>query len=88
MKITLDRERNLKLDMNDMRLFHKVSGISIFKIGENFNEDILQALLFACLKHEDEELTFERVGELIDFSNMEYVTETIGELLNSSKKKS
>jgi hypothetical protein len=87
MKITLDRERNLKLNMNSMRYFEEITGDSLFKIGENFSATHLQALVYACLRHEDKELTLEQVGDMIDMDNMQEVSEAIGEMMNNSKKK-
>ncbi len=87
MKISLDRERMLKLNMNTMRKFEEISGASLFKIGENFSATQLQILIFCCLSHEDKDLTLDSVGDMIDMSNMTYVSECVTELMDTTKKK-
>jgi len=70
--ITLDKKRNLLLNLNAMVSFEDVTGRNLLQgiaIGDMSTKD-LRALLWACLIHEDKELTLEQVGEMIHAGNM------------------
>ena len=83
--ITLDRERNLRLDLNAMSNFEDLTGESLFTIGEKMNQARnIRALLFSCLKSAKEEVTLEEVGDMIDIENFAYVSEKISALMNVS----
>ena len=83
--ITLDRERNLRLDLNAMSNFEELTGESLFTIGEKMNQARnIRALLFSCLKSAKEEVTLEEVGDMIDIENFAYVSEKISLLMNVS----
>lgn len=71
-KITLDKERTLKLDLNAMVAFEEATGKSLvggFDSGSMTPRD-LRAMLWACLIHEDDELTEKQVGALVTADNM------------------
>lgn len=90
--IELDKERSLLLDLNAMAEFEDATGKNMFKIGENFSARDLRAMLWACLVHEDEELTEKQVGKMITPDNIKYVEEKLGEVYekqmpDSSEKK-
>lgn len=71
-KVKLDKERHLRLTLKGMLEFEKLTGINLLK-GFNLSELTLEqsaALIFACLVHEDEELTFGNVLCMIDVSNL------------------
>ena len=85
-KIVLDKERTLKLDLNAMAAYEEATGKSMFKA---FNPDELgarelRALLWACLIHEDESLTLKQVGSFITADNMNGVAARIGEAFKSA----
>lgn len=83
--ITLDRERNLRLDLNAMAEFEEVTGISLFTIGDKLQEArYLRALLYASLKSAGEKMTIEEVGAEITMDNMGYIGEKIQELMTIS----
>lgn len=83
--ITLDRERNLRLDLNAMAEFEEVTGISLFTIGDKLQEArYLRALLYSTLKSAGEKITIEEVGSEITMDNMGYIGEKIQELMTIS----
>ena len=71
-KITLDKERTLLLDLNAMATFEEVTGKSLFKGIDisNMGAKELRALLWACLIHEDAALTLQQVGAWINTANI------------------
>ena len=81
-KITLDKERTLKLDLNAMVSFEEATGKSLmsgtFK-SSKMTPRQLRAMLWACLKHEDADLTEEQVGSWITVSNLMEVTGKLNE---------
>lgn len=77
--ITLDKERNLRYTLNSFRLLEKEFGVKLDQLGENINLETIQALLYVGLRHEDKTLTFEEVGDMVDFGNMAEVNEKISQ---------
>jgi len=72
-KITLDKVRHLKLDLNAMAEFEEVTGKSLMAgkfHGKNMTPKDLRAMLWACLIHEDEQLTLKQVGSWVTVSNL------------------
>ena len=83
--IALDRERNLRLELNAMSIFEEVTGKSLFTIGEGLQEARnIRGLLYASLKSAGEDLTLDQVGELITMDNFNIVSETISKLMTVS----
>lgn len=83
--ITLDRERNLRLDLNAMSVFEDVTGKSLFTIGEGLQEARnVRALLYAAMKSAGEDVTLEQVGENITMHNFSMVSEVISKLMTVS----
>lgn len=77
-KITLDKERTLKLDLNAMVEFEEVTGKSIFGLqSTEMSAKDLRALLWCMLIHEDESLSLKDVGHLINQGNMETIVQDI-----------
>lgn len=76
-KITLDKERTLKLDLNAMVAFEEAAGKKFvdasFDKGKMSPKD-LRAILWACLIHEDDALTVKQVGSWVTASNLIEVT--------------
>jgi hypothetical protein len=84
--IQLDKERHPRLTLNAMVAFKKETGKSImggFK-AEDMTEDDLRALTWACLLHEDKNLTLEAVGDMVDIGNMRQVAEAISKALTQA----
>lgn len=77
--ITLDRERHLLLDFNALTVAEELTGRN-FLLQETWNtlsaRDV-RALLFACLKHEDADLTLDQVGSLVGLLNADAISESM-----------
>ena len=78
-KINLDKERALLLDLNAMRAYQQKTGKNLLKADsfETDNPDHIQAALWACLLHEDKTLTYEYAGSLVNPNNLVEVVKTI-----------
>lgn len=90
-KITLDKERTLFLDLNAMIAFEEAAGkrfqdASLQK-GKMSPRD-LRAMLWACLIHEDDALTEKQVGSWITAGNMVEITSKLNEAFEASMPKS
>lgn len=84
--IVLDKERHLRLTLKGLVEFEKLTGKNLLK-GFNLDDLTLEdnaALIWACLLHEDKELTFEAVLSMIDLSNFSKVTGAVLECINRS----
>ena len=81
-KITLDKERTLKLDLNAMITFEEATGKS-FAEGSfgrgNMSPGDLRTILWACLLHEDDTLTEKQVGSWVAMDNMVEVASKLNE---------
>lgn len=87
--IELDRERELRLDLNAMAEFEEITGNSLFTIGDKLTEARnVRALLFVALKSAKNEITIDEIGALITIANFGYVSEVISKLLTASYGKS
>lgn len=75
--ITLDKERNIRYTLNSFRILEKEFGIKVDQLGEGITMETIQALLYVGLRHEDKNLTFEEVGDMVDFGNMAEVNDKI-----------
>lgn len=81
-KIILDKERTLKLDLNAMVAFEEASGKNLldgsFQSSSMSPKD-LRTMLWACLVHEDDALTEKQVGSWITVSNMVEIASKLNE---------
>jgi hypothetical protein len=83
--ITLDRERQLRLDLNAMAEFEDLTGKSLFTIGEALQEaKHLRALLFVAMKSAGEEITLSDVGNMIGLHNFNVVNDAVTQLMRVS----
>lgn len=81
-KVTLDKERTLLLNLNAMVSFEEVTGVSLMKgtfKSSNMTPKDLRAMLWACLVHEDDTLTLEQVGSLVTVGNLMEITAKLNE---------
>ncbi|MHB1042367.1 MAG: GTA-gp10 family protein [Eubacteriales bacterium] len=88
-KIKLDKERNLLLDLNGMAEFEEVTGQNLMS-GIDFKEMKMKdfrALVWACLIHEDEKLTTKQVGKMITSGNIAEASDLITQALNLAMPK-
>jgi hypothetical protein len=72
------KERHLLLDLNAMVAFEEATGKNILSgLSAKMGASELRALLYACLRHEDEKLTLKEVGAWITTENMGEVARQI-----------
>jgi len=92
--IFLDKERHLKASMGAFLRFKKETGRSLFdrstvaQMSEdlkarNLTEDIF-ILIWACLRHEDKNLTLEQVEDMILPSKMEELADKLFETFEAA----
>ena len=84
--IKLDKERHLRLSLKGMLGFEKLTGKNLlkgFRLKE-LNLGDTAAMLWACLVHEDKELTYDDVCCIVDFNNLEMVLEGLAQCLTQS----
>ena len=81
-KITLDKERTLRLDLNAMVAFEEATGKSLMDgkfHGSDMTPKDLRAMLWACLLHEDESVTLKEIGSWVTVTNLMEVTGKLNE---------
>ena len=84
--VKLDKERHLRLTLKGMLAFEKLTGKNLLK-GFKFKELSLgdtAAMLWACLIHEDKELSYDDVCSMIDFKNLEGAINALSQCLTQS----
>ena len=77
LKITLDKERTLKYTLNSLIKFEKLTGRSVTEIGENMSMEVILALLYVGLIHEDKKLTIEKLGDMITIDKFFEINEVV-----------
>ena len=87
--ITLDKERTLRLTLKGMLEFEKITGLSLLK---GFRLDAISltesaALMWACLIHEDKDLTFEDVTAMVDIDNFADALTAVKQCIDNSVTK-
>ena len=80
--INLDRDRILRLSYLAIKFYKKSFGKCLSKVGENFDMEEVAKIMYVALRHEDKELTLEKVEELIDTKPFKYCMDKVTELLN------
>lgn len=82
-KITLDKERHLRLTLKGMIEFEKLTGKNLLEgfSLEEFSLEHTAAILFASLVHEDNELTYDKVLNMVDMGNLVAVMNAVTECL-------
>jgi len=85
-KITLDKERTLRLDGNAMTLFEAQTGKNLLRANtyNELNMTEIQILLWCCLKDEDMELKKDQLGKMYDMRDMPYIVEIMKQLWDVS----
>ena len=81
-KLRLDKERTLRLDLNAMEAFEETTGVSLINPDEKTDRVLLSAkgiktMLWACLLHEDPDLTPAEAGKLVHMGNMRTIDRAI-----------
>lgn len=84
--IELDRERTLRLDFKGLLIVEELTGrdFTTEAAWDNLGLKGTTALVYGCLKHEDPELTFDRVAELLHPGNAQYVSERVKALIREA----
>ena len=85
-KIFLDRERNLKFDLNALEIIEEMSDTTIDKAVETMNMKTLKVLLYSGLVHEDADLTLEKVGAMVTFENLQEVSVALNKCFGNLQK--
>jgi len=84
--VQLDKERHLKLTARGMLGFQTLTGKSLF--GGIDLKDIefkeFMALLWACLVHEDKELKYDDVLDMVEIGHMPLLTKAISRCIVQS----
>lgn len=81
--ITLDKERHLRLDLNAFCVLEDAYGdtFAILEGAERGSLKALRAIVWAGLAYEDEALTENEVGKMINPGNLAEVSQTIQEVI-------
>lgn len=84
--IKLDKERRMRLTLKGMLWFEDHTGKSLMKGFRLSDMDMADsaAMMFACLCHEDQELTYDDVLCMIDINNIEEAMKAVHDCLNIS----
>ncbi len=79
--LELDKARNLRYGMNALVKVEEMTGKAITKLDlENLSMKDLRTIVYAGLCHEDDTLTADKVGALIDeYSDITIVANKLGE---------
>jgi len=89
-KITLDKERRLKLTMRGMLTFEEKTGKNLFK-GFNVQKMTFKeitTLLWVCLIHDDKDLTYDMFVDMVDMSRVRELSERCMECITESLEES
>lgn len=88
-EIELDgKVRKLRYTLNALAELEDRLEISLAELSDaKMGMKQIRAFLWAGLIHENEGLTESEVGEMVDFENMEYISEKIGEAFKGSTRK-
>jgi hypothetical protein len=79
-EIELDKKRHIRYTLNALAEIEDKLGVPLSKIQEvELGIKSVRTLLWAGLIHEDETLTEKQVGDMVDFSNLEYVQKKVSE---------
>lgn len=87
--IELDKTRKMVMDFNALAEMEDVLGESALD-GSIFTQEklskakYLRAILYGCLKSEDESMTLEQAGQLLTIANLQDVVTAISKLMNMS----
>lgn len=87
MKITLDKEREMKFTWRSLLKMEKELGLKITELGtQNFGLTEIVKIAYYSLIHEDNSLTFDKFIELLDTYNVNvaYLSELVGEALKEA----
>ena len=78
-KVKLDKVRHLRLDLNAMVAYERVSGKKIESFGPDSSMEEVLYLLWACLLHENKDLAVEEVGSIVHAGNIGEVADSLAQ---------
>jgi len=84
--VKLDKERHMRLTLKGMIGFEKLTGKSLtggIKLNDLSLED-KSAMFWACLIHEDKELTYSDVLDMIDIGNIGAIMDAFVECISQA----
>ena len=84
--IHLDKERQLKLTLRGMVAYEEQTGKSLLNgFGmKTMSMKEVAVLMWACLIHEDKELTYDAFLDIVDMGNIESLSDAISECIAES----
>lgn len=87
--IQLDKKRTLRYTLNALAELEDRLGVSVSELAKvDLGMKQIRTFLWTGLLHEAPDITEQEVGNLVDFENMEYVSQKITEAFTSSTKNS
>ncbi|HBF7594790.1 TPA: hypothetical protein KOX39_003405 [Clostridioides difficile] len=84
--VVLDKERELKYDLNALELVEEMTGVTLDKATENVSMKTLKVLLYSGLVHQDPDLTVDYVGSLVTMENIKEVSEALTKCFKNLQK--
>jgi hypothetical protein len=85
--INLDKERELRYDLNAMCAYESLTGKSAFAVGDSdagIKATDIRALLWSCLLHGDPTLSAEEVGKFITVKNLGDISTVLTKVIGDS----
>jgi hypothetical protein len=88
-EVQLDKKRTLRYTLNALAELEDRLGVSVSELTNvPMGMKQIRTFLWAGLLHEAPDITEQEVGNLVDFENMEYVSQKITEAFTKSAKNS
>ena len=90
-EVELDKKRKLLIDLNAMCAFEEQTGKKFLDVADSLSKGDFpamtdfRALFWSALIHEDPELTVDKVGEMINPSDMDKLAQSISANMPSDK---
>jgi len=84
--IQLDKERHLKFDLNAFAALEDVYGDinAAFEAMQRGSVKAIRAMLWAGLIHEDETLTIQQVGAMVDLNNLNEIMNVLTKAISEA----
>lgn len=89
-KIQLDKERTLAFPLMALIRLQKEHGIKLADLQDEEKAqdlEVILAIIWAGLIHEDKELSIEDLGYMLDLSELPEITKALGEVFNGMNDK-
>jgi len=84
--VKLDKERHLKLALRGMVAFEELTGKNLLN-GVDFTQMTMQevaGLMWACLLHEDKELTFDVFLDIVNLNDIPTLSDAVARCVTES----